>query len=139
MTFSEITVRTHQLGGVPCIRDLPIPVATVVGMVAYRMSEPEILERFPGLDADEIRATPATPPKWSASASCSSRLLVEAPIDDAPSPVVAESGRGQPGRTGPTCASTRRARVSQVSLNRLRGVPLESDGYSFFYRVASAM
>ena len=34
MTFERITVRPDQMGGVPCIRGLRIPVATVVGMVA---------------------------------------------------------------------------------------------------------
>ena len=29
-----MTVNTNQMGGVPCIRGLRIPVATVVGMVA---------------------------------------------------------------------------------------------------------
>jgi uncharacterized protein (DUF433 family) len=33
MTFTRITVRADQMGGVPCIRGLRIPVATAVGMV----------------------------------------------------------------------------------------------------------
>jgi uncharacterized protein (DUF433 family) len=43
------------MGGVPCIRGLRIPVATVVAMVADRMSEAEILEAYPDLEADDIR------------------------------------------------------------------------------------
>lgn len=35
MTFTRITVRPDQMGGVPCIRGLRIPVATIVDMVAY--------------------------------------------------------------------------------------------------------
>jgi uncharacterized protein (DUF433 family) len=31
------------MGGVPCIRGLRIPVATVVGMLADGMNDPEIL------------------------------------------------------------------------------------------------
>ncbi len=31
--FTRITVDADQMGGVPCIRGLRIPVATVVGMV----------------------------------------------------------------------------------------------------------
>ncbi|RMH87388.1 MAG: DUF433 domain-containing protein, partial [Calditrichaeota bacterium] len=37
MKFTRITVNPDQMGGVPCIRGLRIPVATIVGMVANRM------------------------------------------------------------------------------------------------------
>jgi uncharacterized protein (DUF433 family) len=33
MAFTRITVRAEQMGGVPCLRGLRIPVATTVGMV----------------------------------------------------------------------------------------------------------
>jgi len=46
--FERITINTKQMGGVPCIRGLRIPVATVVGMVADGMSRDEILEAYPG-------------------------------------------------------------------------------------------
>ncbi|MBI4559269.1 MAG: DUF433 domain-containing protein [Candidatus Hydrogenedentes bacterium] len=55
MTFSRITIATEQMGGVPCIRGLRIPVATVVGMVAEGMSTDEILEAFPDLEKEDIR------------------------------------------------------------------------------------
>jgi uncharacterized protein (DUF433 family) len=55
MTFPRITVRPEQMGGVPCIRGLRIPVATVVGMVAEGMTESEILEAHPDLEAEDIR------------------------------------------------------------------------------------
>jgi uncharacterized protein (DUF433 family) len=54
MTFERITVRPDQLGGVPCIRGLRIPVATVVGMVADAISEDEILAAYPDLEAEDI-------------------------------------------------------------------------------------
>jgi len=54
MTFERITVRPDQLGGIPCIRGLRIPVATVVGMVADGMSEAEILAAYPDLEAADI-------------------------------------------------------------------------------------
>jgi uncharacterized protein (DUF433 family) len=54
MKFTRITVDAQQMGGVPCIRGLRIPVATVVGMVADRMSEPEILAAFPDLEPEDI-------------------------------------------------------------------------------------
>ena len=43
------------MGGVPCIRGLRIPVATVVGMVADGMTETEILAAYPNLERDDIR------------------------------------------------------------------------------------
>ncbi|HYX22646.1 MAG TPA: DUF433 domain-containing protein [Thermoanaerobaculia bacterium] len=55
MSFQRITTNPHQMGGVPCIRGLRIPVATVVDMVADRMSETEILEAFPDLEPEDIR------------------------------------------------------------------------------------
>lgn len=55
MTLPRITVRPEQMGGVPCIRDLRIPVATVVGMVADGMTETEILKAYPDLEAEDIR------------------------------------------------------------------------------------
>ena len=42
--FTRITVNPEQMGGVPCIRELRIPVATIVGMIADGMREEEILE-----------------------------------------------------------------------------------------------
>ena len=48
-------MRADQMGGVPCIRGLRIPVATVVGMVADGMSDSEILAAYPDLEAEDIR------------------------------------------------------------------------------------
>jgi len=55
MSFTRITVRPDQMGGVPCVRGLRIPVATVVGMVADGMSEPEIVSAYPDLEAEDVR------------------------------------------------------------------------------------
>ena len=55
MDFTRITVDAQKLGGVPCIRGLRIPVATVVGMVAEGMTTAEILEAYPDLDAGDVR------------------------------------------------------------------------------------
>lgn len=54
MTFDRITVRAEQMGGVPCIRGLRIPVATVVGMVADGMTTDEILAAYPDLEAADV-------------------------------------------------------------------------------------
>ena len=55
MKFIRITVEPDKMGGVPCIRGLRIPVATVVGMVASGMSEEEILKAYPDLEPEDIR------------------------------------------------------------------------------------
>ncbi len=55
MSFTRITVRPDQMGGVPCVRGLRIPVATVVGMVADGMSEPEIVAAYPDLEGEDVR------------------------------------------------------------------------------------
>jgi uncharacterized protein (DUF433 family) len=55
MTFTRITVRGDQMGGVPCIRGLRIPVATIVGMIADGMSEREILDAYPDLELEDVR------------------------------------------------------------------------------------
>jgi uncharacterized protein (DUF433 family) len=54
MSYARITTDPQLMGGVPCIRGLRIPVATVVGMVADGMSESEILDAYPDLVADDI-------------------------------------------------------------------------------------
>jgi uncharacterized protein (DUF433 family) len=55
MEFERITVNPDQMGGMPCLRGLRIPVATVVGMVADGMKEAEILEAFPDLEPGDIQ------------------------------------------------------------------------------------
>jgi uncharacterized protein (DUF433 family) len=42
------------MGGVPCIRSLRIPVATVVAMIADGMSQDEIIEAFPDLVDEDV-------------------------------------------------------------------------------------
>jgi uncharacterized protein (DUF433 family) len=53
--FTRITVNPQQMGGVPCIRGLRIPVATVVAMVADGLTNDEILELFPDLEPEDIQ------------------------------------------------------------------------------------
>ena len=55
MKISRITVDATQMNGVPCIRGLRIPVATVVEMVAQGMSDTEILTSYPELELGDIR------------------------------------------------------------------------------------
>ena len=55
MKFTRITIDPAKMGGVPCIRGLRIPVATVVGMVADGMTQAEILDAYPDLEAADIQ------------------------------------------------------------------------------------
>jgi uncharacterized protein (DUF433 family) len=57
MIFHRITVNPSQMGGLPCIRGLRIPVAAVVEMVSEGMTELEILNAYPDLEAEDIRET----------------------------------------------------------------------------------
>jgi uncharacterized protein (DUF433 family) len=54
MKFDRITVDPGQMGGVPCIRTLRIPVATVVAMVADQMTDDEIVKALPDLQPADI-------------------------------------------------------------------------------------
>ena len=54
MKFKRIIINPNQMGGVPCIRGLRIPVATVVGMIADGMTEEEILKAYPDLESEDI-------------------------------------------------------------------------------------
>jgi uncharacterized protein (DUF433 family) len=54
MKFTRITVDPRQMGGLPCLRGLRIPVATVVAMIADGMTEAEILAAYPDLAGEDI-------------------------------------------------------------------------------------
>ncbi len=55
MKFTRITVNPNQMSGVPCIKGLRIPVATVVGMFAEGMRDEEIMKALPDLQAEDIK------------------------------------------------------------------------------------
>ena len=55
MQFERISINQAQMGGVPCIRGLRIPVATVVGLVAQGMPDARIMEEYPDLEIEDIR------------------------------------------------------------------------------------
>ena len=55
MKYNRITIDPAKMGGVPCIRGLRIPVATVVGMIAEGMAEADILEAYPDLEPEDIK------------------------------------------------------------------------------------
>jgi len=55
MKYARITVKPDQMGGVPCIRGLRIPVATVIGVVAEGMSQEEIVDTNPAFEPEDIQ------------------------------------------------------------------------------------
>ena len=55
MAFKRITTDPRQMGGVPCLRGLRIPVATIVFLVADGQSVQQILTLYPDLEAEDIR------------------------------------------------------------------------------------
>jgi len=52
----RITIDPEKRSGQPCIRDLRITVGDILQMLASGMSEEEILEEFPSLSREDIRA-----------------------------------------------------------------------------------
>jgi uncharacterized protein (DUF433 family) len=53
--FEHITIDPAQMGGVPCVRHLRIPVATVLRLLAGGRTELEILSEYPDLQTEDIR------------------------------------------------------------------------------------
>jgi len=53
--FERVTMNPKQMGGVPCVRGLRIPVATVLRMLGGGMSHAEILADYPDLEEEDIR------------------------------------------------------------------------------------
>lgn len=58
MDYRErITVEPDKRSGKPCIRGLRITVYDILGYLASGMSEAELLEDFPDLEPQDIRAS----------------------------------------------------------------------------------
>lgn len=55
MKFQRITISADQMGGLPCIRSLRIPVSVIVDLVAANTSDEEILRLYPDLEPEDIR------------------------------------------------------------------------------------
>ena len=53
----RITFNPKQLGGKPCIRGMRIRVKDVLEMLAGGATEAQILEDFPDLEPEDIRAS----------------------------------------------------------------------------------
>ena len=54
--FDRITFDPQIMGGRACIRGMRIPVSVIVGQIAYGATIEEILEGYPDLEREDIRA-----------------------------------------------------------------------------------
>lgn len=52
----RITFNPRQCGGRPCIRGMRIRVSDVLDLLANGLNPTEVLEEFPDLERDDIRA-----------------------------------------------------------------------------------
>jgi len=54
VAFTRITVDPALMGGMPCIRGLRVPVATVVSMVVDGMTVDDVIADLPHLEREDI-------------------------------------------------------------------------------------
>lgn len=56
MGFERITIDPAKMGGLPCIRGLRIPVATILGQLGAGRTHDQVLKDFPDLEPEDILA-----------------------------------------------------------------------------------
>ena len=61
--FDRITIEPGKCGGRPCLRGMRIRVKDVLDLLSHGASHVEIIEDFPELEEDDIRAALA----WAAA------------------------------------------------------------------------
>ena len=54
--LSRITHDPRVMGGKPCIRDLRVTVGTIVGLLASDHTQKEILDQYPYIEPEDIKA-----------------------------------------------------------------------------------
>jgi uncharacterized protein (DUF433 family) len=54
--FDRITLDPEVMGGKPCIRGIRVTVGTILGLLASGHTEDEILQAYPYLEREDIRA-----------------------------------------------------------------------------------
>ena len=54
--MDRVTLDPEVMGGKPCIRGLRVTVGTILGLLAAGRSEDEILQAYPYLEREDIRA-----------------------------------------------------------------------------------
>ena len=55
MKYKRITIDPAKMDGLPCIREIRIPVSVVVNMIAQNVSKEDILKYYPDLEMEDIR------------------------------------------------------------------------------------
>jgi uncharacterized protein (DUF433 family) len=53
--YTRINIDHEKMGGVPCIRDLRMPVATIIEMLAEEYNPQAILKEHPELENEDIQ------------------------------------------------------------------------------------
>lgn len=53
--YKRIKIDPEKMGGVPCIRDLRMPVATIIEMLAEGYDTKQILKEHPELQIEDIQ------------------------------------------------------------------------------------
>ncbi|MCP3990741.1 MAG: DUF433 domain-containing protein [Actinomycetia bacterium] len=56
MSLDRITVDPDRMGGLPCIRDLRVTVAMILGQLASGRTNEQVLEDYPYLEGEDIAA-----------------------------------------------------------------------------------
>jgi uncharacterized protein (DUF433 family) len=79
MDLARITVDHQIMGGVPCVTGTRIPVATIVGLVASRLTTDEIVAEYPQLTPPTCRHAWSTQRVPSMNVSCRSGSPREIP------------------------------------------------------------
>lgn len=54
MKYPRITVNPSVMGGVPCVRSLRIPVATIIKLMAEGKTRNEVLALYPDLQSSDL-------------------------------------------------------------------------------------
>lgn len=57
--LERITARPDVFGGKPIVRDMRISVELILSLMSQGVSQEEILDDYPGLEPDDIRACTA--------------------------------------------------------------------------------
>lgn len=56
MAPDRIQIDHRKMGGLPCVRDLRVPVATVLGQLAAGRTTEQVLGDFPDLEREDVLA-----------------------------------------------------------------------------------
>ena len=83
------------MGGVPCVRYMRIPVATVLRLLAGGLTERGILSEYPDLQTEDIASACASPKLRNGAGTAPSALSLKFLIDNALPPRLAALSGGR--------------------------------------------